>query len=70
VTSKVYFTTREIADLLGWQQQRARRWLKRADALVKRNGELVTTRELLCAAFPEAWQRIAEDAADREYECD
>jgi len=50
---RFYFTMTEIADMLGWRTERARNWLKRSNAVVKRNGRWVTTRRLLLATFPE-----------------
>lgn len=62
-TAPIYFSVSDIAGMLGpkWSYLRTWRWLKKAGALVVRNGHLVTTREHLIAAFPEVWQRIAED---------
>jgi hypothetical protein len=62
----VYITLAQVAAVLGWSKRKARGWLLRESALVLRAGRWVTTRELLIAAFPEIWARIAEEREARE----
>jgi hypothetical protein len=54
-----YLTTAEVADILGYTQRAARRWLIRHDAGVKVGGRWFTTPSRLAAAFPDAFQRFA-----------
>lgn len=42
--------------------QKARRWLIRTDAVVKRGNRWITTRHRLRAAFPEVWEELAMNA--------
>lgn len=62
----VYVTVKEVADILGWTNYRARRWLKSAGALVQRGDKLVTTPEKLRDSFPELWEQYMSMAEDRE----
>lgn len=62
----VYITTDDVARLLGWSTQRATDWLKRENAVIKRAGRWVTTPERLRSSFPEVWDRLLEEKADRE----
>lgn len=54
-------TTSDVAEALSWDTQRARRWLKRSGAGIKRGGRIVTTPVLLASHFPELYQQIALD---------
>lgn len=55
---------RDIAALLGWQTQRARRWLRVTGAGVKRGGRFVTTLPMLLAHFPEVAAAVMEAGDD------
>jgi hypothetical protein len=55
------FTAAEIAKLLGWETQRARRWLLRSGAGVKRSGRVICTPTSLAAHFPEILEAIARE---------
>lgn len=68
-----YISTQTVADYLNspkdpWDGQRARRWLKRSGALVKKGRKYFTTPELLKNAFPEAWETVLEAMAERDDE--
>lgn len=63
--SHPYLHTDEVADLLNkaagknvWDARKVRRWLQKAQALVKRGGSWVTTRAKLREAFPEVWEEL------------
>ena len=51
-------TTRQVADALGWPSQRARRWLVKTGAGVKRGGRIITTPSRLAENFPEVWREM------------
>ena len=53
------YTTAEVAEILGWDVRRTRRWLLRTGAGKKRGGRVVTTLGLLAEHFPEAWREVA-----------
>lgn len=53
-----------IAKILGWQTQRARRWLIKTGAGEKRAGRVVTTAQKLIAHFPEAFQEVMADVEE------
>lgn len=68
---KSILTTRDIADLLGWSTQRARRWLLRTGAASKRTGlhgrrggRYVTTWARLRASFPEVVRALEREDFD------
>lgn len=56
--------TSDVADALGWDTQRARRWLQKTDAGTKRGGRVITTPDRLAAHFPEAFHEVALDFDD------
>lgn len=56
---KIYYTTAEVAKVLGKSTETARKWLKREGALMKRGGHYYTTAARLYSAFPEAFQELA-----------
>ncbi len=53
-----------LARALGWQTQRARRWMKATGAGQKRAGRYVTTLANICAHFPEAMSAVLERDED------
>lgn len=57
-------TTSDVAGVLGWDTQRARRWLQRTEAGTKRGGRVITTRDRLASHFPEAFHEVALDFED------
>jgi hypothetical protein len=56
---KVYFSTGDVALILGVSVKTARKLLKREGACRKMGKRWVTTRERLQAAFPEVFQGFA-----------
>jgi hypothetical protein len=53
--------SREVADVMGWDTQKARRWLKRTEAGSQptgHRGRVVTTPARLAAHFPEVFQEV------------
>jgi hypothetical protein len=62
----VYITPKEVADILGWTMQKARRWMRNAKILEVRGGRLVTTPDKLRDAFPEVWSEMLDAAEARE----
>jgi len=56
--NKLYFTMRDVADLVGEDIQTIRYVLKKEKGARKRRGRWVTTRDQLLAAFPEAYRRL------------
>lgn len=62
----VYIEAARVARLLGWDTRRARRWLVRSGAGVKRAGRWVTTPQLLGQAFPEVLERMLDVFAERD----
>ena len=61
---QVIMTTGDVARVLHWDTQRARRWLQRSGAGVKRNGRIVTTPGLLANHFPELFNELMFDIGD------
>lgn len=57
--NKVYFSTSDVAQLIGVSVQTARRMLKREKATRKMGGRWVTSRAMLIAAFPEVLREVA-----------
>jgi hypothetical protein len=49
---KTFIETKDVAAIMGWNVDKARYWLKREGAAVKRGGRWYTTRSTLAAAFP------------------
>lgn len=56
---KIYFTTSEVAEVIGKSTETARNWLRREGALVKRGGRYYATLDRLIVSFPEAFQELA-----------
>lgn len=63
-SSAAILTVGDVARKLGWDAQRARRWLQRSGAGVKRNGRIITTPTLLANHFPELLNEIQFDIGD------
>lgn len=59
VPKKIYLGTNDVAELMGWNTDQARYWLKRENAAVKRGGRYYTTESRLRAVFPEAFEALA-----------
>lgn len=59
----------DIAKLLGWETRRAKRWLRKSGAGRKLGRYYVTTPASLLRHFPEAFEAMAEHAAESEGEC-
>ena len=55
----IYYSTAEVAGMLGKSTRAARSWLRSEGALMKRGGRYCTTEERLMVAFPEAFQSLA-----------
>ncbi len=55
---KGYIEVSRIAEKLGWPTHRARRWLKRQDAVVKVGSRYYTTRGKLRAVFPDVFEEL------------
>ena len=55
----IYLETKDVAALMGWNSRKARYWLLREGAAVKRGGRYYTTESRLRATFPEAFERLA-----------
>jgi hypothetical protein len=62
---KLYYGTKDIAAILGWNERRTRRWLHRTKAGFHLGKNLVTTPEVLKKAFPDVWLKICEDREER-----
>jgi hypothetical protein len=60
----VYISALQVARILGWNKQKALRWMKRCEVAVKRGGRWVTTPDLLRTEFPEVWNELL---LEREY---
>lgn len=63
----VYLRVGEVARILRWDRNRARRWLKKAGCIVVRGGKSVVPVERLKLEFPEVYERISQEAFE-EYE--
>ncbi len=59
VPKKIYFDTKDVAELMGWNTDKARYWLTREGAATKRGGRWYTTESRLRAVFPEAFEALA-----------
>lgn len=55
----IYLETKDVAELMGWNTDKARYWLKREGAVTKRGGRYYTTESRLRATFPEAFEALA-----------
>jgi hypothetical protein len=55
----VYLETKDVAELMGWNTDKARYWLLREGAAKKRGGRWYTTASRLRAVFPEAFEALA-----------
>lgn len=60
----VYIDAAKVGAVLGWPTRRARRWLMRSGAGVKRAGRWQTTPTLLGREFPEVVERLIDIDAD------
>lgn len=56
---KIYYSTREVAAMLGMTVSGARKWLRRNGGARKVGGRWKTTPSRLAAAFPEEFQALA-----------
>jgi len=56
--NKIYFSTSDVAAILGVSVKTATRWLKREQAGRKIGGRWKTSRAQLIAAFPEALRAV------------
>lgn len=57
-------TTADVAEKLGWDTQRTRRWLVRTGAGTKVGGRVITTPSRLASHFPELLNEIVFDLGD------
>ena len=57
-------TTADVAEKLGWDTQRTRRWLMRTGAGSKVGGRVITTPSMLASHFPELLHEIVFDIGD------
>ena len=48
--------------MLGWRTERAKRWLRREGAAVKKGAHWYTTDRLLVRHFPEAFEHLVLEA--------
>ena len=53
-----YLSMPQVARLLGWSTQRARRWLVREQAVVRTGRHIYTTRSKLREAFREVFSEL------------
>ena len=60
---RIYISVAQVARLLGWRTQRAKRWLRREGAAVKIGDRWYTTRDRLRASFPEVLDAIPDENA-------
>ena len=76
---ELIITVAQVAGALGYPMdnqrrktsvQRARRWLKRTEAVKKRGNRWITTRHLLRTAFPEVWEEVAMTAINADADAD
>ena len=58
--TKIYLETKDVADLMGWNTDKARYWLLRDGAAEKHGGRWYTTKSRLLAAFPEHFETAGE----------
>lgn len=58
LVGRVYFSMQEVADAMGEDVRKVRRWLRREGAIVKRGRWWYTTKDLLRGAFPEAYDTV------------
>lgn len=72
---ELIITVAQVAAVLGYPMdkqrrktsvQKARRWMKRTGAVVKRGNRFITTRHKLKQAFPEVYEELAERAIAAE----
>lgn len=56
----VYLTSRQVADLLTWDTQHARRWMIREEVAVKRGKYWLVPLSRLRAIFPEAYDEYCQ----------
>jgi hypothetical protein len=56
----VLLTSAHVASLLGWNVQRALRWMKRHGIAIKDGSRYVTTRSRLRESFPEVYTEILD----------
>ena len=65
----LYIKTSQVAEILDspedpWSTLRARRWLRRTGALVKRGKRYYTTPELLRDHWPEVFVRVCDGESE------
>lgn len=57
-----FLSVADIARVLGWRTERARRWLLRSGAAIRIGGLWYTTPERLRSEFPELLDAVCRDA--------
>lgn len=63
-----FLSVADIAKVLGWRTERARRWLLRSGAAIRIGGFWYTTPERLRSEFPELLDAVCRNAATESRE--
>lgn len=53
-----YYSVTEVANMLGWPAQRARRWMMRTGLAVKIAGRWFAPRARFREVFPDLWEEV------------